>query len=441
MDEKDKVDQKNTGKKISIKTKIMIISAGPVLVLGIILSLFCSYESYSKVYDEVNHELRSMCVSVYEFMLTAGARESSGMFDSSAEGRISTFFGGIKTETEIDVSYFVGDTRYITTINDDKGGSINGTKASAEVVKAVIEGNKEYFSDDVIIDGKSYFGYYMPVHGEDEGVIGMTFAGRNKDNVSRSLTKATANSLIMTLLSTLAALVVSLVSSAKMVKSLDTAIDFMRKVSTGDTDCEPGRILVGRSDEIGEMGRSAVELQKSLKTLISTDPLTGLLNRRSCNIKLSELYKNVSPYTVIMGDIDHFKDFNDKYGHACGDEVLKHISDTLVRCVGKEGFVSRWGGEEFLLVIEGDDYGRALEILSEFRAAIREDRIEYGGKKLTVTLTFGVQAFKVGMVPEEVVNLADEKLYYGKNHGRNCVIEEMAEGSSGNSDSGNFFAI
>lgn len=411
-------------KGFSLKTKIMLLSALPIFILGLILSSFCTYSTYRNVYNEIYNELHSMCISMYEFVSTR-----DGITDSIAHSDyevINGFFGGIKNGTGIDVSYFQGDTRYITTITGTDGNAIKGTKAAPEVVSAVLYSGTDFYSDNVEVNGVRYFGYYMPVSNDNGIIYGMTFAGKSRENAEKTIVSATLGSLLISVISTFVTLGISLLVSAKMVKAIDMAVVFMNSVSSGDTECVPDKRLIGRTDEIGAMGRTVVKLQRSLNLLISTDPLTGLLNRRSCSLRLNDIYKNSAEFTAIMGDIDFFKAFNDKYGHFCGDEVLKTISSIFKDCIGDCGFTSRWGGEEFLIIVNSGGYEKAMEILNEIRGSIKEKGVDYNGEKLNVTMTFGIQKYESGLTAEEVINLADKKLYYGKAHGRNCVIETIA---------------
>ncbi|MCM1024037.1 MAG: diguanylate cyclase [Prevotella sp.] len=407
----------------SLRTKIMLLSALPTAVLGLILSSFCTFSTYRNVYNEIYNELHSMCISIYEFVLTNDVMHGG---DAHTYEDMDNFFSGIKNGTGVDVSYFKGGVRYITTITDTEGHAIKGTVAAPEVLIAVLDSGSDFYSDDVEVNGVRYFGYYIPVSDADGVICGMTFAGKSRENAEKTIMSATLGSLLISVFSTCIALGISLFVSAKMVAALEKAVVFINKVSEGDTECEPDKRLIERGDEIGVMGRSVVKLQQSLKALISTDPLTGLLNRRACNIRLNEIYKNSGGFTAIIGDIDFFKKFNDKYGHFCGDEVLKTLSAVFRDCVGDSGFTARWGGEEFLIIINSGEYTKAVEILDDIRSVIKENGVEFNGEKLNITMTFGVQRYEPGLTAEEVINLADEKLYYGKNHGRNRIIEVLS---------------
>ncbi|MGN0608070.1 MAG: diguanylate cyclase [Oscillospiraceae bacterium] len=413
--------------KLNLKTKIMSVSVVPLLILSIILSSYSAYSTYKSAYDEIYHELHSMCVSIYEFTITENEDKSftpSNLYNSGKTGEV---FNGIKNSTGIDITVFDGDTRSITTISGENGENAVGTRAAPEVVEAVINSGSEYFSDNVEVNGTRYFGYYMPIYGSEDSVSGMTFAGKSRANVEKSIAASIRNTVIISLIPTLLVIAISLAVSGGMVRTLGHAVKFMNRIADGDTSCAPESELIERSDEIGEMGRSAVKLQQSLKHLISSDPLTGLLNRRSCNIMLHEMYENGESYTAVMCDIDHFKIFNDKYGHACGDDVLKAVSDILIQNTENCGFTARWGGEEFLIILKGSDGEDHMDKVRRIRSEIKNTYVVHGEQKLSVIMTFGVQASEKEMTPEEVINLADRKLYYGKNHGRDCIIDSIPE--------------
>ena len=127
--------------------------------------------------------------------------------------------------------------------------------------------------------------------------------------------------------------------------------------------------------------------------------------------------------TVIIGDVDYFKTFNDRFGHACGDRVLKAVSAILTKTAGEDGIASRWGGEEFLLAFSGPEYEDVLAILNRLYEEIRNNSVAFGNDTLSITMSFGIQQYKAGMSVDDVINLADHKMYYGKKHGRDCVVD------------------
>lgn len=411
--------------KLKLKTKIMALSVVPLLILSIILSVYSAYTSYQSAYDEIYHELHSMCVSIYEFTISENREQYYSLSNPSEHERIKEIFGGIKENTGIDITIFDGDTRSITTISGKNGETAVGTKAAPEVVGEVIISGREYFTDDVEVNGTRYFGYYMPVYGSDGKVTGMTFAGKSRTNVEESIFASVINTIVISLVSTILAIAISLAVSGAMVRTLGYAVNFMNRIADGDTGCTPEKELIERGDEIGDMGRSAVKMQQSIKHLISSDPLTDLLNRRSCKIELQEMYRHNECYTAVMMDIDYFKTFNDMYGHACGDSILKSVSEIMIKCTEGCGFASRWGGEEFLVILKSSLCEDPMDTVRRMSSEIKNASISYGGQTLSITMTFGIQYSEKGMTPEEVIHLADKKLYYGKNHGRDCIIDSI----------------
>ncbi len=179
-----------------------------------------------------------------------------------------------------------------------------------------------------------------------------------------------------------------------------------------------------------ELKEKNVLLGKALEqiTLLArTDNLTGLWNRRFMMEKLKEeeiRFKRCKrPFSLVMGDIDHFKEFNDTYGHECGDRVLCAISAILRRSIREQDVVSRWGGEEFLLLLPETGISEALIVARRIRERVASNVLHYDGAPLKVTMTLGASAYdqQTG-IPGSIRN-ADEALYLGKSQGRNRVVE------------------
>ncbi len=408
--------------KHSITTKIIGLTVIPLFVLSGFLSTFAAISSYNSAYSEIYHELESLCHCIFEFV-------SAGDDDIYSGGE--EIFDEICAHTGIDITVFANDTRLITTVKDDTGARIVGTKAAQDVINEVILGGQYYFSDNVEVNGMRYFGYYMPITDDSGAVTGMTFAGKSRANVDSKITGVIMRALCISWVATTAVAVLCVFVSNRMARSLRSVTELIKKISSGNTEAVPDERVISRTDEIGEFARSAVVLRNELKKLIFTDPLTGLLNRRACNKKLSEFKENADrlgqEFVVSIGDIDLFKNFNDNYGHACGDEVLKDISYILQSGVGDKGAVSRWGGEEFLLMFSGEPYEEAVETVKRIMSSIRAYRCRFNDLEIPVTMTFGIERYKSGVSIEHLVGRADDKLYFGKNHGRNRIVDELPE--------------
>jgi diguanylate cyclase (GGDEF)-like protein len=145
------------------------------------------------------------------------------------------------------------------------------------------------------------------------------------------------------------------------------------------------------------------------------DPLTGVYNRRYFDLVLSKFIKKAAKYnikfSVLMLDIDHFKKFNDTYGHDVGDKVLKIVSSTVKEHIrGNQDILFRYGGEEFV-IISMDDLTGAITLAKKINS------LEFKGSPEKITVSIGISSYKQG---EDVVKLADDNLYKAKEAGRNC---------------------
>ena len=173
-----------------------------------------------------------------------------------------------------------------------------------------------------------------------------------------------------------------------------------------------------------EAENKLMKYNDQLKKEASTDQLTGLNNRRKAREYLTRLKKEEvsTAVSVAMGDIDFFKKVNDTYGHDAGDEVLKFVAKTMVDNCRTTAFISRWGGEEFLLIFPDCNGDQAFIILERLRNKIQKETIVVGDNKIKITMTFGLTEYNYSKDEELTIKEADEKLYIGKSNGRNQVV-------------------
>ena len=166
------------------------------------------------------------------------------------------------------------------------------------------------------------------------------------------------------------------------------------------------------------------DLQKALEemeVMSKTDYLTKLPNRRLVLAKIKELIEQKQDFYIGLADIDHFKDINDRFGHVKGDEILVLLSGLLSTAIGDCGFVGRWGGEEFLIVLETDQFDTILGKANEIRRAVEEYCHEDISKNITMTI--GLCQYRENTSLDILIASADEALYRGKLAGRNqCMI-------------------
>ncbi len=170
---------------------------------------------------------------------------------------------------------------------------------------------------------------------------------------------------------------------------------------------------------------------EQLDELAHKDPLTHLLNRRSMNekmtLRMEQLKLTGKRFTLVIGDIDDFKKVNDNYGHEAGDIVLITVSDIIRQNVGGGGIVCRWGGEEILMILN-ESLESATEVTDRIRKRIDENIVNHEGNQIHVSMTFGVAESIPGYKIEHLIQQADDRLYYGKKHGKNQVVTSIPEG-------------
>jgi diguanylate cyclase (GGDEF)-like protein len=163
---------------------------------------------------------------------------------------------------------------------------------------------------------------------------------------------------------------------------------------------------------------------RRLATAALTDLLTGLPNRRAAMDQLGQAWSAASrsgrPLSVMVVDIDHFKQINDSYGHAAGDMVLREAAATLNESARREDSVCRIGGEEFLVICSNTDLKSAMQSAERLRANLGAKRIAIGGTEITLTISIGVATREPGTPDMDVLmSLADQALYAAKEAGRN----------------------
>lgn len=162
---------------------------------------------------------------------------------------------------------------------------------------------------------------------------------------------------------------------------------------------------------------------ESLRYNMNHDVLTGLYNRRFLEqqIELVPINRR-SQYVISMVDIDFFKKVNDTYGHEAGDAVLVEVAACLKEAAGEENLAVRWGGEEFILYFPKATPDEIYPIMEALRKKIEGMVIQSRRKEIHVTITTGIATGLADSNYEKVIRSADEKLYLGKQRGRNCII-------------------
>ena len=152
------------------------------------------------------------------------------------------------------------------------------------------------------------------------------------------------------------------------------------------------------------------------------DPLTNLYNRRSLAQSLNQMQFEAQSYALILLDLDHFKNINDNYGHDAGDTVLKRVAKILQVHLQNADVAGRFGGEEFLLILQNKTHEQALLIAEQCRQLIEQEAIQFDlNHTIYITASLGVALSNIGLSKEIVLRQADQALYLAKKQGRNQV--------------------
>ena len=207
----------------------------------------------------------------------------------------------------------------------------------------------------------------------------------------------------------------------KTVGVLHTVSEVDRQV--GATGLDRLRVIVKcLGDRLG-LVRAFADSQRQA----STDPLTGLTNRRSVEDVIRSLRLSKRTFCIAYGDIDHFKQLNDKHGHETGDRALRLFSQVARKCVRPQDTVGRWGGEEFVLILPDLELDHAANVVERVRRNLAEQL--KGGSVPGFTISFGIADVGVGESFDHRLNAADEALLEAKRSGRDRVV--IAAGGAG----------
>ena len=407
------------------------LSILPLLFFGSIVTIFGALTFANAQETETREALRALAYSLRQTYALAydgdysrvGQRFYKGNHLLSGNAKV---LDELRRVSHFDATIFLGDMRMLTTIRSKDSSRAVGTHADSIVAKHVLEEGQDYFSKDILVNGVPYYGYYTPLNNADGSIAGMVFVGKTRAEIQRIIQDTVLHILSIALFILFIAVAFCIFYANTILRALKDVMHFLGEIAADNLRAKIDKPLLSRDDEIGEIGRFALQLQKSILSLIGTDPLTKLPNRRSCNRALAEalaVYDACGkPFCIAMGDIDGFKAINDRFGHLSGDEVLKHVAALSRSQVDGQGSVFRWGGEEFLFLFPGASRAEAAALLNRLRSALEASPTRVQAASIPATMTFGVVECAPGCDLETLVKTADDRLYLGKSRGKNQVV-------------------
>jgi len=333
------------------------------------------------------------------------------------------------------------DAKWMEGVRASTGGDLlfvrKGRVVSSTLPPSAIPATFSPVNDRIELDQQTYLARRVPV-ATGAGVDELWFA-LSQEKITVRLLKQRNIILGLTLTGAIAILVVGLLFLRNFSAPVGRLVSLMQAVSDGKFPELPAPV---RRDEIGYLTGRFAEMVASLRDKqveidrvhgqlaqqATTDALTGCYNRRylyDLFPKLwSEALRSNKELSVLIIDLDHFKQVNDLYGHLAGDEVLRHFSQILMGCCRVSDFVFRLGGEEFLVLTAGDADG--AEVLAEkIRTTVEAGPLHAGARDVAVTISVGVAQAQAGEGREGlsiVIGRADRALYEAKQKGRNRVV-------------------
>lgn len=255
---------KTSRRKKSITVELLNLVFIPVVIVAVVASGIGAYSLSRNLETEKEAELKDIVSLV------------SNNYSQSSEGDIDKIISDreildyIKDELGYEATVFKGDVRAITTIKDDSGNYIDGTKASSKVVKNVIEDKTGYFSKNVDVNGENYYGYYLPIIDKNGDAVGMYFVGTPASSVSKALQKILFSNLATFAVVFAVIVVFVVISSKRIANSLTETSKSLVKLASGELNVEVCAKAKSRRDEIGEIARATENLKTSLFDVISS---------------------------------------------------------------------------------------------------------------------------------------------------------------------------
>ncbi|MCF6437711.1 sensor domain-containing diguanylate cyclase [Pseudoalteromonas sp. MMG022] len=250
--------------------------------------------------------------------------------------------------------------------------------------------------------------------------------------VLKTIEQAERLYVLVLFLAVLLGLLGLVIINRSLLSSMDKLTEGASKFATGDTN---HHIDIGIPVEMASvahtfnsMKNKIIEQHKALELVANMDGLTGLLNRRKFDEQIDQEIKLAQqghyPISIIILDIDHFKQFNDTYGHLGGDEALKTVAQTLAKNLGSNDKACRYGGEEFVVILPHCASSTALRIAEKLRQCVASQVIIIEERKVTtLTASSGVATFpEHGQTTQMLIKRADQALYKAKASGRNRVM-------------------
>lgn len=260
---------------MNLKKKILAITIGPVLILGIITILYTVTMVKNSMMDETKDALKGTAAATLaaydqntgDYLETSNGDIWKGSYNIS---KSENLVDRIKDNTGMDVTFFYGDQRIMTSAVDSNGDRVLSSKAGDVIVQKVLQGGEEYFSKAVSIEGTINYGYFMPVYqnGSKDDIVGMIFVGTNKQEKDAVVMGLIRSIVVAVVAVMLICVIVSTKLASNISKNIGISISTVEKIAAGDLNVRVKQKLLDSKDEIGALSRVTITLRDAMRQTI-----------------------------------------------------------------------------------------------------------------------------------------------------------------------------
>lgn len=260
---------------MNLKKKILAITIGPVLILGVITILYTVTMVKNSMMDETKDALKGTAAATLaaydqntgDYLETSNGDIWKGSYNIS---KSENLVDRIKDNTGMDVTFFYGDQRIMTSAVDSNGDRILNSKAGDVIVQKVLQGGEEYFSKAVSIEGTINYGYFMPVYqnGSKDDIVGMIFVGTNKQEKDAVVMGLIRSIVVAVVAVMLICVIVSTKLASNISKNIGISISTVEKIAAGDLNVRVKQKLLDSKDEIGALSRVTITLRDAMRQTI-----------------------------------------------------------------------------------------------------------------------------------------------------------------------------
>ena len=260
---------------MKLRTKIILLVTAPLLLLGLVIYLIGSNRITAAMTNEVKDSLKATAISVRD-TVSVGMEGDYHVVDGDLwkgeELNISqneVIADSITEKTDIAVTVFYGDTRYMTSVINNDGDRVLGTKASDRVIQEVLVGGEDLFATNVDVVGEKFFVYYLPLYNESSSVpVGMVFAGKSQEDVEANIQGIWNTLLAVIVLITVLFILVAFLFAAYIAAGLDYSVKRLGRVAQGDLLVQINEKKRRQKDEVGDILNAVAKMKETLSDII-----------------------------------------------------------------------------------------------------------------------------------------------------------------------------